>query len=294
VNLGRLLQSLDDDGNLENGIQITSDAHTAATGLTLDFNVPVATFEANAAVGNLLSSGGGSVTLVSAEDAVAHMQEQAAKSGVSLVGTWYIQHEDELIAISVLPDGKYVIVEDSESGEGGEAGYEYGTYAWDAVTGALTADVLIDDNGEWGLSDPLEGEVLNVARDGDSLTFTEGEDVTTLTRVAPDANNAIVGAWEIQGFAAEDQQRAIVVFLPGGHYVVADVTEKVESSGGNGIEHGTYTWNAETSAFTREVINDTNGDWGFSDDVTPTVEVDGDTMTLTFSAEDVVTLKRLP
>ncbi len=108
----------------------------------------------------------------------------------------------------------------------------------------------------------------------------------------PDANNAIVGAWEIQGLPNE--QRAVVVFLPGGHYVIADVTETVESTGGNGIEHGSYTWNAETSAFTRQVISDTNGDWGFSDDVTPTVEIDGDTMTLTFAADDVVTLKRLP
>jgi hypothetical protein len=102
-----------------------------------------------------------------------------------------------------------------------------------------------------------------------------------------------VGAWEVQ-LPADDPQRDVVVFLPTGHYTIANATEVVEDTGWNGIEHGTYTWNAETSAFTRQVIGDTDGDWGLSHDDVPTVEIDGDTMTLTFSADDVVTLKRLP
>jgi hypothetical protein len=292
VNLGRLLQSLDDDGNLDNGIQITAEARTAATGVTLDFAVPTATFEANTSVVNLLAAGGGSVTLVSAEDAIAHMQEQAAQNNLSLVGSWFIAEEGALISVTLFPNGTYVIAEDGEADDSGEPGYEYGTYSWDPVSGELTAEAIADANGEWGLSHPL-GE-MRVTRDGDAITFRETEDPeeTVFDRVVADAENSIVGTWTVDG--QPEGQLSVFVFLPDGHYILTDAGAEEDEAGGPGLEHGTYTWDAETSAFTLgEILTDMNGEWGISDETFTSVEVDGDTMTATFESGEVVTLTRL-
>jgi len=56
VNLVRLLQTLDDGGNPDNGLQITTEAHNLAT-TQIDFDVPETTFEADATVTNLVSAG---------------------------------------------------------------------------------------------------------------------------------------------------------------------------------------------------------------------------------------------
>ena len=71
VNMARLLQTLDTDGNVYNGITIGADAHTFATGMTLDF--ASATFDAD--VANLIANSGSVNTmLVDANTAIAHLQ----------------------------------------------------------------------------------------------------------------------------------------------------------------------------------------------------------------------------
>jgi len=75
-------------------------------------------------------------------------------NGVSLVGSRYISEEGETILATFFSDGKYMLSEDAEEDDTGESGAEYGTYAWDPVTGVLTTETLSDTNGEWGLSHP--------------------------------------------------------------------------------------------------------------------------------------------
>ena len=295
VNLGRLLQSLDDDGDLENGIQVTAEARSAATGVAIDLNVPAGTFETNTQVINLLAAGGGSPTLVSEEDAIAHMQEQAGKNGLSIVGTWYVNEGSEfVVTVTFLADGHYMLVEDGEDGdESGGPGVEYGTYTWDPVSGDLAATVTTDTNGEWGLSHPM-GQ-MNVARDGDTIVFSESGDTegpTTLARLVADPDNALVGTWIVDGQA--DDTISVFAFLPDGHYLLGETGEEDEA-GEPGIEHGTYAWNAQTFAFTlEEIINETNGDWGIGSDAPLTVQIDGDTLTATFGEGEEVTLTRQP
>lgn len=291
VNLGRLLQSLDDDGDLDNGIQITAEARTAATGLTLDFATSLATFEANTDVINLLASGGGSVTLVSAEDAIAHLQEQAAQNDLSLVGSWYLAADDVLITVTFFPDGKYMLAQDAPADEVGEAGVEYGSYSWDPVSGALTTETTTDTNGEWGLSHPL-GEYA-ATRTGDTLTFTETQgteviDEVSVQRVVSTTDNAIVGTWLVD----QEGDVSVFVFMADGHFTLAE-TGTPNDDGQPGIEHGTYTWNAETGAITvDEMLTNTNGEWGISHDAPLTVAVEGNAMTMTF-AEEAITLTRV-
>lgn len=74
-NMARLLQSLDTDCNPDNGISISADAILAATGLEIDFNdenfdTAVVELVANAGQKNDTCK-----TLISAEQAVAHLQD---------------------------------------------------------------------------------------------------------------------------------------------------------------------------------------------------------------------------
>lgn len=80
VNLARLLQSLDADGNPDNGINITQATHELAEGMQLSFDQ--ANFES--LVTNLIANsaaqngGNASNTLVSTEQAITHLQSSLA------------------------------------------------------------------------------------------------------------------------------------------------------------------------------------------------------------------------
>lgn len=72
INIAVLLQSLDDDGNPDNGINILLEAILSAT--ELDFTVPPADFAANTDVINLVANSGSSTTVMVERDAaVAHL-----------------------------------------------------------------------------------------------------------------------------------------------------------------------------------------------------------------------------
>jgi len=70
INMSRLLQTLDADGDVDNGITISDSAHTFATGMTLDFTS--ATFDAD--VANLIANSGTVNTmLVDVNTAISHL-----------------------------------------------------------------------------------------------------------------------------------------------------------------------------------------------------------------------------
>jgi len=77
VNMIRLLQTLDQDGNPDNGLTITDSAKSTAT--LVDFSLTVTEFESSSAVTSLLMNAGlyNVVTeLVSATDAIEHFQQE--------------------------------------------------------------------------------------------------------------------------------------------------------------------------------------------------------------------------
>lgn len=71
INIARLLQSIDMDGNPSNGISIGDAAHASATGLILDFASP--TFDAD--IANLVANSGSVTTeLVDVQGAIDHLR----------------------------------------------------------------------------------------------------------------------------------------------------------------------------------------------------------------------------
>ncbi|MDF3014580.1 MAG: hypothetical protein K0Q78_2784, partial [Cellvibrio sp.] len=81
LNIARLLQSLDVDGDPANGISISPAAALAAT--QVDFNLDLAQFASSTAVTNLIAnSGSTTTTIVSVEQALTHLRESLIEAGV--------------------------------------------------------------------------------------------------------------------------------------------------------------------------------------------------------------------
>nr|WP_289027791.1 hypothetical protein [uncultured Paraglaciecola sp.] len=103
VNIATFLQTLDDDGDPENGITITEMQHTEATSLTINFELSIFDFEYDADVQTAVSlltsvSYAGARALISADDALAHLQ-----------GSLGIEVEDDVADDDIVDDD---VVED--------------------------------------------------------------------------------------------------------------------------------------------------------------------------------------
>jgi len=80
VNLSRLLQTLDTDGDSSNGIDISTNAHTAALSVSIDFSSVTFDTDVNTLV---TTSGATNTVLVNITDAVTHLQETLDKLAVN-------------------------------------------------------------------------------------------------------------------------------------------------------------------------------------------------------------------
>jgi hypothetical protein len=199
-----------------------------------------------------------------------------AASASDLVGGWYgtnLGPANSTAAFTFLSDGTYLEAEDGNSAldPSGQSGIERGTYSWNASTGAFSSTTLVDTNGQWGLS---HAGTLNISVSGDILSVDGGP---TLTRVA-DANNPIVGSWYATN-VGQPLSTLVFTFLSNGTYLQAeDGNSSLDPSGQSGMERGTYSWNASTGAFSSTTLIDTNGQWGLSHSLCPTVTVSGGTL----------------
>lgn len=309
VNIARLLQSLDVDGDASNGISIPSTAAAAAVS-TVDFDVPVADFAALAAITNLVANSGSSTTsLISEEAAVGHLNE-TLNSTSSLIGSWVAgDGVDSQVVLTFIDSSHYVIMNDEDDeDEDGQDGVEYGTYIWDSSTGVISVETIVDTNGQWGLSHPCnDGEtILSIENAGNGLLFQDSDESCgennvdpQFTRVSSNSNK-MVGSWFYQ---SDEELPTYSLFnltiLDDSHYMLAefassDSDDWVEG-GNNGLERGTYTiGNDDRVSF--EITTDTNGDWGFSDanaEETLTLDTELDELVFSSPGEDNSSLKRL-
>ena len=287
INLARLLQSLDEDGIPENGIQIADAAHTAATGLDLDFDVSEEEFEDNPDVINLVSTGGRPEgTLVDVKGALAHLL------GTSLVGAWYHIDSETYITVAFMADGTYMHaeVQTVDPDPNGEDGIEYGNWSWSPVSHQMEVDVMFDGNGQWGLSDTSPDESFRRLGNGLEIIDHEANESWTLVLAESDAN-PLVGGWELK---IPEEDTVIVLVLTGDRFSLSQFSP-TDAGGEPGAEFGTYTWNQDSGAFIPVVEFNGNGDWGFSHEASDiTAVVDGDVLTISYSGEDdVVTLTRV-
>lgn len=178
----------------------------------------------------------------------------------SIIGAWTFgdSAEEGSGVVVFMKDGNYFHIEDVSQGDGDTDGFERGTYTWNESSGILVASPIEDLNGETGLSHPAGSTTVSVS--GDTLTYTDNEGSSVLSRVK-DPSNKLVGAWQFNEAAVFDS--GVIVFLQSGVFFAAQTN--VPQANPNGIEKGTYQWDAATGALSTNISIDTNGSSGLSD-----------------------------
>ncbi len=319
TNIARLLQSLDFDGDASNGLQMPAGAADVAT--TVDFSAT----DFDDQVADLVATSGSSNTsLVSAEDARAHLQASLEDVRAQAVGSWYYVdtsaddvEEQFVIVLTLLSDGRYALLNDEDWPE--MDGFEVGDLEWNVNNGRISLSNVRDYNGVIGFagSDCESEEDEQFTFDlvtGDSLgddrlllgadtgvgegcdAEGDGAEVIEFTRLYSDTDGR-VGTWKLED---ADEFILLHLFADGMYAMLEEDTDPQSQSAG--IERGTYDINDDTNAVTWNPVTDTNGDRGFShpcpdlpagetncgpngDDVTESLTFDADSNTLVFVAE---------
>ena len=209
-----------------------------------------------------------------------------------ILGSWSFDNadEDELVGVAFLENNTYIYVQVDDTGltSNPENGMEWGTYAINTTTKALTTTQFYDDNDGVGLSESrtryarvtgdtdLTIEVDNnqngVIDDNEKFMFSRNGSSTVVD------SKMLSGLWQMkQG----NEELVSLSFLDDGTYVQTQVTGPTSSRNeDNGIEWGKYSLKANDELVIDKIIYDANDDSGLSDDVLRTVQVSGDTLTL--------------
>ncbi len=221
INILRLLQSLDKDGDPSNGIQITETVSDQfkVSGLP---SVTSANFESE--VVSFLPIG---VTLVSETEALAHF---AGSLQSQLLGSWVFSEGDgKRNVLTFIDEAIYVIIHEHDDGDSQRAGsVEFGRYVWNPETGELTVWMIgqsDESGGLWSDDEAVEGAVTHtLAVNGSELTLgTPNDGAVVFTRVLNNTN-PFIGSWGL--LEEEDENLNVLTFLSATEYVIAHVNNK--------------------------------------------------------------------
>lgn len=177
VNIATFLQTLDDDGDPENGITITEMQHTEATSLTINFELSIFDFEYDADVQTAVSlltsvSYAGARALISADDALAHLQGSLGieveddVADDDIVDDDVVEDdvvEDDVVEDDVVEDD--VVVDDSD----------YGSIAISGTDAATIGSPLVVESAVYGRDD-LTNLETSVVMTGMGITLGERGD----------------------------------------------------------------------------------------------------------------------
>jgi hypothetical protein len=275
VNLARFLQTFNN--------QLPSVTPAIAGLLPVIFDQADAAFSTDLNLSNLLTAmGSNPAALVSAAQARQTLGQQ-----FSHLGSWFAQNifGPNFVVFTAMADGTFVISEDGSSDPTGRDGMERGIYTWNPATGAFTATVQVDTNGQNGISHatPPFTAIINPAN---TLTFTPGggDPPVVLTRVIDNAvpANPAVGAWRFDNTDGPGTMAVVTLFANGTFVLVSDETAPIN----DGMERGMYSASDPNGNVTFTRLVDTNADAGIFDPAGPAQEVlniaiNGDTMTVT-------------
>ncbi|WP_221795033.1 hypothetical protein [Oceanobacter mangrovi] len=271
INITRLLQTLDQDGEADNGITITDTAKAAAT--AVDFDQSVDDFASDSAVLNLISNAGQDeviTELVDADEAIANLEESLTElAATSVVGVWsnYIS-DSNFVYLVLLDDGTLIYAEDDPDAEtsddptengSDQNGVERGTYTYDSDTGKLKVSLTFDENtasdgsgiGEIGSTSTF---TLSLADSGASLVVEEAN--FTLTRETFDADS-IEGFWSM----TDGDSWSYLGIFADGHLMYVEYDEDYDYNGMNGLEMADYSYDGGTGITSVTVFYDDNTDY---------------------------------
>lgn len=195
-NLLVFLQSLDANSKHDDGIQINEKTITLleTTNPNLKFTQPANKFVADPAFTQVIAQTG--TTVVQPEKAKENFQKTFYKD---IEGTWSLKIDEKEPRVLFYFDGQgnYIFGQAQAQDHAGRTGIEKGNIRWNASNGKLQPTMLIDTNGQWGLSHPIEsGHFLNYGKQANTLLLSEGNAEYILERV-PNQDNSLIGSWKM-------------------------------------------------------------------------------------------------
>ncbi len=260
TNILQLLQTLDEDGDPSNGIQLSEAADSKFKADNLP-DITSVTFDTDVVA--FLPEG---VSLVSESDALEHF-DRTLKS--QLLGSWvYSEGEGKRNVLTFIDSSRYIIIHEHDDEESQRPGsVEYGEYEWNPEAGQLAVALIGEsdaDGGLWSESNAEGGVVTHTLTvNGADLTLgtpTDGQAV--FTRII-DSNNPIIGGWGM--YEVEDDNLNVLTFLSATEYVIAHTNNQESYAGAENQplsgEFGTYTLTDGRFRVTGATV-DTDGEGG--------------------------------
>lgn len=282
TNLMVFLQTLDYGGDHSDGIQITPETQTALTAVNLNFEQNSTDFAAEVLSKTPLTVD----QLVTPEKAAENFQASFYKD---IAGTWEIGRTNtSAVLLHILPDGRYALGEADEADVTGQPGIEIGRLNWNALTSALSPEISLDTNGDYGLSHPDNDGQYRLSYNGTDLVLTDVGSNSTYILTKVKQSSGLVGTWKFS-------ETQLFAFFDNNYYFFLD-GEGGEDCGWAGIEYGKLSITANTLTPT-EVFYDTNECAGFHDSFDNSKSIvnytiSGTSLTIGTQGEPSVTLQR--
>lgn len=282
TNLMVFLQSLDSDGDHSNGIEISAETQAAFNTVNLTFEQNITDFTTEVLSKTTLTVD----QLVTPEKATENFQASFYKD---IAGTWEIGRTNaSAVLLHILADGRYVLGEADVEDETGQPGIEIGRLNWNALTSALSPEISLDTNGDYGLSHPDNDGQYRLSYNGTDLVLTDVGSNSTYILTKVKQSSGLVGTWKFS-------ETQLFAFFDNNYYFFLD-GEGGDDCGWAGIEYGKLSITANTLTPT-EVLYDTNECGGLQDSwdgskVNATYSISGTSLTLHPQGEDPVTLQR--
>lgn len=271
VNILQLLQSLDENGNLSDGITIPKDdaSINAFEGIGL-LDITNASFDAS--VSAILTSIG--KTLVTEEDAQAHFTDTLKGQ---LTGSWLLSEgAGKRNVLTFFNDNNYIIVHEHsdipDDGDQPAGSAEYGTYTYDPATQMLALNVTSESDNSGGLADDFGSITLEVQATQTTLDITFADEAGEQVQFSKitDSSNAMVGAWYLR----EDDISSdnILTILPNNQYVIVHSNNQ-EAYNGEAVmatsgEFGSFSLNGGVFTVT-SITSEADGPGGLYDQDSP-------------------------
>lgn len=264
INILRLLQTLDDDGDPENGISISADTVEQLT----ENGVEIADFadedNFNDVVADNIKDAIGR-DLVEDVKATEHFENSVNNL---LAGSWlYVEEDGAQNLLTFLPNlGLYLLAHDTENDDQGAGTVEFGTYELDVSKGEITVELIDHTDGSGGF---ISGNtrVMGLSINGNTLSFVIGDEGPVDFTAVRDIDNALVGAWMF--YEPEDDNLNILTIFPGNKYVVVHSNNQEAQDGvvlAQSSEWGTYTAQAGGVVQFNKPRVETDGEGGLYDE----------------------------
>lgn len=280
VNLLVLLQSLDSNGNPEDGISFTQAIRDAVAANSIDLTAADTAFTSSLStfVSSVSGASGVSLTAVDREDAVDHFVGQApgALAGVYVrADANFAPITEKIVTLTLFRNGKYLLggqYDNAECALGDSAGtpknelvfsdargngVEYGKYAYNPLTQAFTvntADVTVETDGFCGFNEPVNGATNDTAEleiTTQGLVFRDADgNVTERFARLESERTGIAGTW-VQPTALMKGQPFVFSMFPSsedgtaGRYLMVDASLPTPYDTSPGIEEGCYSIDAD-------------------------------------------------